>query len=117
MLRELGIVVFLACAGLKSGDSFVATLRAHGLPWILFGVIVTLVPTLGIGLVARGVFKMNYLTLAGLLAGSMTDPPALSFATQITRSDAPTISYATVYPLVMLLRVLVAQGIVLWLSA
>jgi putative transport protein len=116
MLRELGIVVFLACAGLKSGGTFAETLRAHGVQWLLIGSLITIVPTLTVGLIARGVFKMNYLTLCGMLAGSMTDPPALSFATQITRSDAPTIAYVTVYPLVMLMRVLLAQAIVIWLS-
>lgn len=117
MLRELGIVIFLACAGLKSGTSFVPTLQAHGAAWLLMGATITIIPILIVGFIARGVFKLNYLTLCGLLAGSMTDPPALSFATQITKSDAPTVAYATVYPLVMLLRVLLAQGIAIWLIA
>jgi putative transport protein len=115
MLRELGIVVFLACAGLKSGGTFAQTFADHGMQWILIGMSITILPSLVVGLIARGVFKLNYLTLTGLMAGSMTDPPALSFATQITKSDAPTIAYATVYPLVMLLRVMVAQALVIWL--
>lgn len=113
MLRELGIVMFLACAGLKSGESFVQTLVSNGAQWVLIAAAITILPVLLIALIARAVFKLNYLTLCGLLAGSMTDPPALSFATQITRSDAPTVAYATVYPLVMLMRVLMAQAIVI----
>lgn len=112
-LRELGISLFLACAGLRSGGSFAATLGAHGVQWLLLGAAITFIPIMAVAIVARGVFKMNYVTLCGLLAGSMTDPPALSFANQITKSDAPTVSYATVYPLVMLLRVLTAQALVM----
>lgn len=113
MLRELGIVMFLACAGLKSGGSFVDTLTHNGIAWVLIAGAITIVPVLLIAMIARAVFKLNYLTLCGLLAGSMTDPPALAFATQVTKSDAPTIAYATVYPLVMLMRVLMAQAIVI----
>ncbi len=116
MLRELGIVMFLACAGLKSGGSFVETLSNHGLQWVFIAGAITIVPVLLVALIARAVFKLNYLTLCGLLAGSMTDPPALSFATQVTKSDAPTVAYATVYPLVMLMRVLMAQAIVIALA-
>lgn len=115
MLRELGIVLFLACVGLLSGEHFVATFRAHGVEWLLMGAAITIVPVMLIGILARLVFKVNYLTLTGLLAGSMTDPPALAFAQQITGSEAPTVSYATVYPMVMLLRVMSAQIVVLML--
>jgi putative transport protein len=117
MLRELGIVLFLACVGLLSGENFVATFRAHGLEWILMGAAITIVPVMLVGILVRAVFKMNYLTLIGLLAGSMTDPPALAFAQNIGQSDAPTISYATVYPLVMLLRVMSVQVVVLTMVA
>lgn len=113
MLRELGIVLFLACVGLLSGENFVATFKAHGLEWILMGAAITIIPVMLVGIIARAVFKTNYLTLIGLLAGSMTDPPALAFAQNIGQSDAPTISYATVYPLVMLLRVMSVQVVVL----
>ncbi len=115
MLRELGIVLFLACVGLLSGEQFVATFKLHGLQWIAMGAAITIIPVMLIGLIARAVFKMNYITLTGLLAGSMTDPPALAFAQSISGSDAPTVSYATVYPLVMLLRVLSIQAMVLML--
>ncbi len=117
MLRELGIVLFLTCVGLMSGDKFVATLvQGSGLYWMACAVLITFVPILIIALIARFFFKTNYLTICGLLAGSMTDPPALAFATGIVpHSDAPNISYATVYPLVMLLRVLSAQIMVLFI--
>jgi putative transport protein len=113
-LREVGIVLFLGCVGVKSGEEFFHTL-AHGpgLYWMACGVIITLVPLLTVALFARMVMKMNYMTVCGLLAGSMTDPPALQFAGTVTQSDAPSIAYAAVYPLVMLLRVLAAQALVL----
>lgn len=115
MLREVGIVLFLACVGLRAGDKFVATLvQGHGIYWILAGALITLLPLLIIAAVARKVFKLNYLYLCGLLAGSMTDPPALAFATSMANSDAPSVSYSTVYPLVMLLRVICAQAMVLF---
>lgn len=114
MLREFGIVLFLACVGLKSGDQFVATLiHGDGFYWMGWAVLINLIPLLIVGLFARLKFKLNYMTLCGLLAGSLTDPPALAFANSITSSNAPSVSYATVYPLVTLLRVISAQIIVL----
>jgi len=115
MLRELGIVLFLACVGLSSGDKFMQTLRGPGVEWMLYGALITLLPLLIVGLIGRIVLGTNYLSLCGLLAGSMTDPPALAFANAITSSDAPSVTYATVYPLVMLLRVLAAQAMILFL--
>jgi len=115
MLREIGIVMFLACVGLAGGQTFVAALRNHGLEWFFFGAAITFIPLLLVGLMARLFFKTEYMTLCGLLSGSMTDPPALSFATTITHSDAPSIAYATVYPLTMILRVVIAQLIVVLL--
>jgi putative transport protein len=116
-VREAGIVLFLACVGLKGGATFVETFLANGLTWVPLGFAITFIPVLAVGLFLRGVMKMNYMTLTGLLAGSMTDPPALAFSQQVTGSDAPTVSYATVYPMVMLLRILAAQAIVLVLGA
>lgn len=116
-VRELGIVLFLACVGLKSGGNFVDVFLANGKTWIPMGFLITFIPVMGIAAIARGVFKMNYLTLVGLMAGSMTDPPALAFSQQVTGSDAPTVSYAAVYPLVMLLRILTAQLVILLLGA
>ena len=113
MMREIGIVMFLACVGIKGGHTFIATLQANGLLWLGIGALITFVPLMIVALIARGIFRLNYLTLCGLLAGSMTDPPALSFAGAISGSDAPSVSYATVYPLVMLMRVLSTQAIVL----
>ena len=113
MLREVGITLFLAAVGLKSGEKFVEVLLGgNGLHWLLYGAVVTAVPLVLVGLVARAWKKLNYSELCGLLAGSMTDPPALAFAQQTTGSDAPAVAYATVYPLVMLLRVFSAQLVV-----
>ncbi len=120
MLREVGITLFLAAVGLKSGEKFAAVLLGgDGLRWLLFGATITAVPLLAVALLARAWKKLNYAELCGLLAGSMTDPPALAFAQQSTASDAPAVAYATVYPLVMLLRVFAAQLIVflLWRAA
>lgn len=117
MVRELGIVLFMACVGLKGGAGFIDTIKANGTQWMLMGAAITITPLLIIGLVGRGLFRLNYHTLCGLLAGSMTDPPALAFAQNITGSDAATVSYATVYPLTMLLRVFSTQIIVLTLFA
>lgn len=118
MLREVGITLFLAAVGLKSGEKFMEVLLGgDGLRWLLFGALITAVPLLLVGVVARAWKKLNYAELCGLLAGSMTDPPALAFAQQTTASDAPAVAYATVYPLVMLLRVFTAQLIVFLLYA
>ncbi len=115
-LREVGITLFLACVGLKSGGKFVETLLAgDGVYWMAMGAIITLLPLLIVSVVARVILKVDYMTLCGLLAGSMTDPPALSFANQIASSDAPSITYASVYALTMFLRILTAQAIVLLL--
>jgi putative transport protein len=114
MLREFGIVLFLACAGLKSGDTFVRTLtQGDGFMWMGYAALITLLPLLIVGFAARAIWKLNYPSVCGLLAGSMTDPPALAFAGTLNKSEAPSLSYATVYPLTMLLRVVAAQLIVL----
>ncbi|KAB2524255.1 putative transporter, partial [Enterobacter hormaechei] len=105
-LRELGIVLFLAVVGLKSGGDFVDTLvNGEGMSWVGYGIFITAIPLITVGLLARIFAKMNYLTLCGMLAGSMTDPPALAFANNLhATSGAAALSYATVYPLVMFLR-------------
>ncbi|MBL7635253.1 MULTISPECIES: putative transporter [Atlantibacter] len=110
-LRELGIVLFLSVVGLKSGGDFVDTLLAgSGVSWIAYGVLITAVPLITVGLLARIFARMNYLTLCGMLAGSMTDPPALAFANNLhATSGAAALSYATVYPLVMFLRIITPQ--------
>jgi putative transport protein len=115
-LRELGIVLFLAVVGFRSGDRFVETLLGgEGLWWIGYGALITIVPLLLAAAVGQLVLKLNYLTLCGLLAGSMTDPPALAFANAMSPSQAPALAYATVYPLVMCLRILAPQVLLLLL--
>ena len=117
-LREIGIVLFLAVVGLKSGGSFVDTLtNGSGLEWMGYGIFITLVPLMIVGVIARLYAKLNYLSLCGLLAGSMTDPPALAFANELKEgSGAASLSYATVYPLTMFLRIISPQllAILLW---
>ncbi|HHJ0512349.1 TPA: putative transporter [Escherichia coli] len=109
--RELGIVLFLSVVGLKSGGDFVNTLvNGEGLSWIGYGALITAVPLITVGILARMLAKMNYLTMCGMLAGSMTDPPALAFANNLhPTSGAAALSYATVYPLVMFLRIITPQ--------
>jgi putative transport protein len=112
-LRELGITLFLACAGLKAGEHFFEVLfTTQGLLWMGCGAVITLVPLLLAAWIGRCFMKQNFINLCGLLSGSMTDPPALAFANAINNSDAPSVAYATVYPLTMLTRILVAQVLV-----
>lgn len=114
MLREVGISLFLACVGLDAGGGFIDTIvNQGGAIWILYGVIITMLPLLIVGLFAKGVLKLNFFTLMGLMAGSTTDPPALAFAGASAGNDLPAVSYATVYPLTMFLRVLFAQLLIL----
>ena len=116
-LREIGITLFLATVGLKSGVHFVETVgSSQGLLWMGVGALVTFLPLFLVGLGARLASKINFTSLAGLLAGSMTDPPALSFSQTLTGSDAPAVTYASVYALVMFLRIVGAQALVLLLA-
>lgn len=111
-LRELGIVLFLACVGLLSGSKFVETIMGDGLQWMLYGMIITFVPIIIAGIIGR-LLKINYLKLCGCIAGSMTDPPALEFANSVSPMQAQSTAYATVYPLTMFLRVFLAQIFIL----
>lgn len=117
-LREIGIVLFLAVVGLKSGGRFVETLtEGDGLIWMCYGIAITFIPLLIVGFIARVFTNINYLSLCGMLAGSMTDPPALAFANGLhPTSGASALAYATVYPLVMCLRILSPQimALLLW---
>jgi putative transport protein len=114
MVREIGIVLFLASVGLKAGPDFVKTLTsAQGPQYLLLGISITLIPLVITALISKLVYKLNYLEICGLLAGASTDPPALSFSTQMTGSDAPAIAYAGVYPLTMFLRILLPQLLLL----
>ena len=116
IIRELGIVLFLSCVGLKAGGHLVETLvKGDGLLWMFIGALITLIPLLIAGVIARAFMKLNFLSVCGLMAGSMTDPPALAFAGNFAGSEGPTVAYATVYPLTMILRVIIAQVIVLLL--
>jgi putative transport protein len=110
MLKDLGISVFLASVGLKSGDLFVdAFANGSGLWWLAAGAVTTLVPLLVVGTIAHKIVRERFIDVLGLLAGSMTDPPALAFANALAGSEIPSINYATVYPLTMILRVIAAQ--------
>ena len=114
MLREIGIVLFLASVGIKSGEKFIPTLTSgDGFVWMAYGSLITLIPIMIIGLFARFFMKKNFFEICGLLSGSMTDPPALAYAHSIAKNEAPAIAYATVYPLVMFMRILVAQMLIL----
>lgn len=114
MLREIGIVLFLASVGIDAGANFVQTVvEGDGLLYVGCGFLITTIPLLIIGTIARLYYKVNYFTLMGLIAGSNTDPPALAYANQVTNSDAPAVGYSTVYPLAMFLRILTGQMILL----
>jgi len=115
MLREIGLVLFLASVGIKAGASFLETvIEGDGLLYVLTGFLITIIPILIVGPIARLRFKFNYFTIAGMLAGTYTDPPALAYANSICSKDAPALGYSTVYPLSMFLRILTAQMVVLF---
>ncbi len=115
MLQDLGIVFFMACVGLSAGDRFVETVvSGNGFYWMGIGIILTFVPIFLAGITARKFFGLNYLTICGLLPGSMTDPPALAFAKEMTTHNAPLVAYATVYPMVMVMRILSTQILILF---
>ena len=115
MLREVGLALFLACVGLGAGGSFVATVKVHYM-WVVYGVIITMVPPLIVTIFGRKVLKMNYYTLMGFIGGSHTDPPTLAFANTVAPEGCklPNMGYATVYPLTMFLRILTAQLLVIF---
>ena len=114
MLREIGIVLFLASVGIEAGEHFVQTVvEGSGLLYVGYGFLITVIPLLIIGMIARFYCKVNYFTLMGLIAGSNTDPPALAYANQTSGNDAPAVGYSTVYPLTMFLRILAGQMILL----
>ncbi len=116
LLRELGICMFLAAVGIAAGRDFAACVfTQQGMWWVLAGFSITLIPLIVVGMIARGVYKINYLTIMGLLSGGCTDPPALAFANNSTGNDAPAVAYSTVYPLTMFLRVVAAQALILCL--
>ena len=113
MLRELGISIFLAAVGLGAGENFVSSIVNGGYWWILYGALITIIPTFLIAVIGRLVFKLNFYQICGLLSGSCTNPPVLAFAQNAYGTDYTSVSYATVYPLAMFMRVLVAQVLIL----
>lgn len=118
MLREIGLVLFLASVGIKAGENFVQTVvEGDGLLYVGCGFLITVIPLLVMGVIGRLKFKLNYFTLMGLIAGSNTDPPALAYSNQSCNNDAPSVGYSTVYPLAMFLRILTAQLLILFLAA
>ena len=117
MLREIGICLFLASVGISAGQGFVDTVfNETGMWWVIWGFIITVVPLIIVGCVARWKYKINYLTIMGMFSGGYTDPPALAYANNSTANDAPAVAYATVYPLTMFLRVVAAQALILCLA-
>jgi len=114
----MGLVLFLASVGVKAGANFFQTIvNGDGLLYVGTGFLITILPILIMGIVARWHYKLNYFTLMGLIAGSTTDPPALAFANQTAGNDAPAVGYSTVYPLSMFLRILTAQLLILILCS
>ena len=115
MLREIGLVLFLASVGIKAGANFFETvIEGNGLLFVLTGFLITIIPILIVGPIARIRYKFNYFTIAGMIAGTYTDPPALAYANSICSKEAPAVGYSTVYPLSMFLRIFTAQIIVLF---
>lgn len=115
LLRELGICLFLASVGIAAGKNFAATVfTPEGATWVLYGFAITMIPLLVMSIVARAKYKMNYFTICGMISGSYTDPPALAYGNKIANNDAPAVSYSTVYPLTMFMRVVAAQLVILF---
>ncbi len=118
LMRELGICLFLASVGISSGAGFAETVfNTTGMWWVIWGFIITFVPLVVVGCIARGVYKINFLSIMGLFSGGYTDPPALAYANGSTGHDQPAVAYSTVYPLTMFLRVVAAQGLILALMS
>ncbi|MBQ5697021.1 MAG: transporter, partial [Muribaculaceae bacterium] len=113
-LREIGICLFLASVGIAAGKDFVSTVfNSTGMMWVLYGFIITVVPLIVVGIIARGKYKLNYLTIMGLMSGGYTDPPALAYGNKVANNDTPAVAYTTVYPITMFMRVIVAQLMIL----
>lgn len=118
LLREIGICLFLASVGIAAGKDFAATVfNIRGAMWVGYGLIITMIPLLVVGIIARWKYKMNYLAIIGMLSGNYTDPPALAYANKVANNDAPAVAYSTVYPLTMFMRVIVAQLLILFLAS
>lgn len=117
LMRELGICLFLASVGISSGAGFADTVfNTTGMWWVLWGFLITVLPLIVVGCVARGIYKINFLTIMGLMSGGYTDPPALAYANTASGHDAPAVAYSTVYPLTMFMRVVAAQSLIIALA-
>lgn len=115
LLREIGICLFLASVGLAAGKDFVSTVfNVRGATWVGYGALITILPLIVVGIIARWKYKMNYFYIIGMMSGSYTDPPALAYGNKVANNDAPAVAYSTVYPLTMFMRVVVAQVIILF---
>ena len=117
MIRDIGLVLFLASVGIKAGGNFIETVTDGGYMYVLYGVLITMIPLVIMGCVARMFMKTNYLTLMGIMAGATTDPPALAYSAATASNDIPSVGYSTVYPLSMFLRIVTAQIIILAMCA
>ncbi len=117
MIRDIGLVLFLASVGIKAGGNFVETVMNGGLMYVLFGFLITTIPLIIMGIVARMYYKQNYFLMMGILSGATTDPPALAYSTATANNDIPSVGYSTVYPLSMFLRIITAQIIILLLCS
>lgn len=114
LLREIGICLFLASVGISAGKDFAQTVfNVRGATWVGYGFVITFIPLIVMGVIARAKYKLNYFTICGMLSGIYTDPPALAYANKVSNNDAPAVSYSTVYPLTMFLRVIAAQIVIL----
>ena len=114
MLREIGLALFLAAVGVGAGNGFISAITNGGYMWVGYGVLITVIPLVIVALIARLKFKINYYTMMGMMSGAMTDPPALGFSSTSAGNDMPAMGYATVYPVVMFMRVLTAQLLMLF---
>lgn len=115
MIREIGICLFMAAVGIGAGQGFIQTIMNGGYMWVIYGFAITVVPCLAVGLIARYCFNLSYYTIAGLISGAMTDPPALAYSNSLCSDQQSSVAYSTVYPLTMFLRVLMAQMLVITL--
>ena len=113
MIRDIGLVLFLASVGIKAGGNFLETVMNGGMAFVVYGFIITVVPLILVGGFMRLKYKQNYFYIMGLIAGATTDPPALAYSTATANNDVPSVAYSTVYPLSMFLRIITAQMLIL----
>ena len=117
MIRDIGLVLFLASVGIKAGGNFLETVMHGGLLYVLYGFLITVIPLLIVGIVVRWKYKQNYFSIMGMMAGATTDPPALAYSTATANNDIPSVGYSTVYPLSMFMRIITAQILILMLCS